>query len=241
MSTTFAIHSTTTVRLGDLTGADYNPRVLPPSERESLRRSLTQFGFVQPVIARQENKLLIGGHQRVTVLREILLESGMSQAEVDAYGIPAVLLAGLDDAKTKALNLALNRISGEWDYTKLASVMESLDALPEIELTGFTEFEIGDVLAAIGTLPSLSTLDELAGETVEDKIEAANLRLPLVFTTTADLDLVRATLKQYGMTTMRQAGDALVRLCTAATALPPPAPTPEKTGRGKKRAPETAK
>lgn len=241
MSTAFAMHSTTTVRLGDLTGADYNPRILPPSERESLRRSLTQFGFVQPVIARQENKLLIGGHQRVTVLRELLLESGMTQTEVDAYGIPAVLLAGLDDAKTKALNLALNRISGEWDYTKLAAVMESLDELPEIELTGFTEFEVGDVLASIGTLPSLSTLDELAGETVEAKIEAANLRLPLVFTTTADLDLVRATLKLYGMTTMRQAGDALVRLCQAvATLPPPPSPEPEKKTRNK-RPTETAK
>ena len=50
--------------LGTLLPASYNPRVMPSAEREKLIRSLSTFGFVEPVVMRAEDGLLIGGHQQ---------------------------------------------------------------------------------------------------------------------------------------------------------------------------------
>ena len=45
-----------------------NPRRISPVELESLTRSLSEWGFVQPVLARREDGLVIGGHQRLSLI-----------------------------------------------------------------------------------------------------------------------------------------------------------------------------
>ena len=42
-----------------------NPRRISDDELDALERSLRQFGFVQPVLARREDSIVIGGHQRL--------------------------------------------------------------------------------------------------------------------------------------------------------------------------------
>ena len=48
-----------------------NPRRINDEELESLTRSLRQWGFVQPVLARRQDGTVIGGHQRLVAARRL--------------------------------------------------------------------------------------------------------------------------------------------------------------------------
>lgn len=127
--------------IAELKPADYNPRKdLKPgdSEYEKLKRSLTEFGYVEPVIFNQTTGRVVGGHQRLKVLADL------GYTEVDC------VIVELDETREKALNVALNKISGEWDESKLALLIADLDASDfDVELTGFDDAEIQ---AMIGSL-----------------------------------------------------------------------------------------
>jgi len=112
---------------------------MPASEMESLRRSVSHWGMVEPLVVRRSDHLVIGGHQRLEAAK--------------ALGMAAVPVAyvELSDAEAKALNLALNRIRGEWALPKLGELLEDLQRLPEIDeaLTGFGGGEIDALLAEL--------------------------------------------------------------------------------------------
>ncbi len=110
--------------------APYNPRVdLQPGDPDyqRLSKSIDEFGCVEPLIWNRRSGNLVGGHQRLKILRA----RGDSEADVSVVDLPP--------AKEKALNVALNKISGDWDPRKLAELLEELTQLPDfdIELTGF--------------------------------------------------------------------------------------------------------
>ena len=115
--------------VADLKAAEYNPRKdLKPgdAEYEKLKRSIQEFGYVEPVIWNKRTGVVVGGHQRLKVMKDL------GYTEVDC------VVVDLDEAKEKALNIALNKISGEWDNDLLASLLKDLDGSGyDITLTGF--------------------------------------------------------------------------------------------------------
>lgn len=121
--------------------ADYNPRKeLKPGdpEFEKLTRSLTEFGYVEPVIWNKTTGNVVGGHQRLTALKHL------GHTEVDC------VVVELDEVREKALNVALNKISGDWDEAKLALVIADLDIADfDAELTGFDEKEIQQLIGSL--------------------------------------------------------------------------------------------
>ena len=121
----------------DLLPADYNPRKdLTPGDPdyEKLKRSIEQFGYVEPVIWNEKTGRVVGGHQRLKVLTD------MGITEVD------VVVVDMDTEKEKALNIALNKISGEWDTEKLALVIADLQGTDfDVSLTGFDPEELEDL------------------------------------------------------------------------------------------------
>lgn len=127
--------------LSDLTPADYNPRKdLQPGDPdyEKLKRSLTEFGYVEPVIWNQTTGNLVGGHQRIKILRDLGYET------VDC------VVVELDETREKVLNVALNKISGDWDESKLALLIADLDTADfDAELTGFDEAEIQQLIGSL--------------------------------------------------------------------------------------------
>jgi len=141
-------HKSVLLPLKSLKEADYNPRMMPPSEMASLVKSLKEFGFVEPVIARAEDGLVIGGHQRLAAFRTLLLEQGTPVLDVEKQKVPVVQVTGVSDEKAKVLNLALNKISGRWDFDKLNSVLADLKSVADLDLTltGFDVMEIDDLL-----------------------------------------------------------------------------------------------
>jgi DNA modification methylase len=132
-----------------------NPRRISDEELESLTRSLREFGFVQPIVARREDATVIGGHQRLTAA----IRLGMTS-------VPVVWL-DLPPEQARLLNLALNRISGEFDEQLLARLVAELDASIDVDLTlsGFGEDELKDLMRSLDARekrerPEMFDLDE---------------------------------------------------------------------------------
>ncbi|MCB9853341.1 MAG: DNA modification methylase [Phycisphaerales bacterium] len=123
--------------------APYNPRLdLKPGdpEYEKIRRSLDEFGCVEPLVWNQRTGNLVGGHQRFKILR----------ARGDEFVRVSVVDLSLD--REKALNIALNKIQGDWDEAKLASLLQELldSSDVDIELTGFDLPDVEGLLAGAG-------------------------------------------------------------------------------------------
>ena len=127
------------IPLTDINPAPYNPRLdLKPGDPdyEKLKKSILEFNMVEPLVYNKKSGNLVGGHQRLKVLQEL----GYTEVEVS--------VVNLSDAKEKALNLALNKISGDWDYPLLKDLLESLDTgIIDMEITGFDEIEIEGLMA----------------------------------------------------------------------------------------------
>lgn len=120
--------------VAELLPAEYNPRKnLKPGdvEYEKLKRSITEFGYVEPVIWNQTTGRVVGGHQRLKVLQD------MGMTEIDC------VIIEVSEEKEKALNIALNKISGDWDTDKLALLITDLQGSDfDVSLTGFEPAEI---------------------------------------------------------------------------------------------------
>jgi ParB-like chromosome segregation protein Spo0J len=115
--------------------APYNPRKIGDHDLAALRRSLKFFGTVEPVVVNQRSGHIVGGHQRVRA------------AEAEGIDTLPVVYVDLDDPSERQLNLALNRISGEFDTEKLAAVLAELEAAgADMALTGFSDTEIDELL-----------------------------------------------------------------------------------------------
>lgn len=121
----------------DLLPAEYNPRKdLKPgdAEYEKLKRSIEQFGYVEPVIWNKTTGKVVGGHQRL----KVLIDMGILEVEC--------VVVVMDEDKEKALNVALNKISGDWDKDKLALLISDLQGADfDISLTGFEPAELDDL------------------------------------------------------------------------------------------------
>lgn len=121
-------------RIADMNRAAYNPRVdLQPEDEEyqAIERSLKRHGLVQPIVWNRRTNTVVSGHQRLTVLE--------AQGETEV----TVSVVDLDYIQEKELNVALNKITGEWDDDKLSVILNELGE--EATDTGFTLPEI-DVL-----------------------------------------------------------------------------------------------
>jgi DNA modification methylase len=115
--------------------APYNPRLdLKPGdlEYEKLKKSLDTFGCVEPLVWNSRTGTLIGGHQRF----KVLLAQGSKEVEVSVVDL------SLDQEKT--LNLALNKIQGDWDQDKLARLLDELCKIPDFDVT-LSGFDLPDI------------------------------------------------------------------------------------------------
>lgn len=136
------------IKVEEINPAPYNPRKdLQPgdSEYEKLKKSILEFGYVEPLVWNKQTKNLVGGHQRF----KVLVNDGIKEVDVS--------VVDLDITKEKALNIALNKISGEWDLDKLAELLQELsESSLGFEVTGFDQNEWNEL---IESLPIDSEID----------------------------------------------------------------------------------
>jgi ParB-like chromosome segregation protein Spo0J len=125
-------------KIKELKYAGYNPRKkLKDGDPEytKLKRSIEHFGYVDPVIVNKDGTI-IGGHQRFTVLKDLGYD------EIDC------VIVDLNKEDEKALNVALNKVSGAWDMGMLKDLMlELADEKYDTTLAGFDQKEFDKLIA----------------------------------------------------------------------------------------------
>ena len=126
--------------ISKLNPAEYNPRKQLKSgdkEYESIKQSIEEFGFADPVVVNSD-MTIIGGHQRLTVA-----------AALGYTEIPCAIV-DVDKTQEKALNIALNKITGEWNKELLADLIKELqDADFDMGKTGFEPPEIEQLFNSV--------------------------------------------------------------------------------------------
>lgn len=120
--------------------AEYNPRKeLKPGDPEfqNIQRSLKEFGYVDPIIINKDGTI-IGGHQRASVLKSL----GYTEADC--------IVVDLKKQDEKALNIALNKIGGQWDMSLLRDALQDLTLSPvDVNATGYSDDELSVILGDV--------------------------------------------------------------------------------------------
>jgi DNA modification methylase len=148
------------IEIGNLRPDPANPRRISDQELESLTRIIKEFGMVDPIIARKEDKTVIGGHQRLLAARRL------------GYKTVPVVFVDLTIERARLLNIALNKISGSFDQELLARLLEDLNRVPNLDLTlsGFEEDELKKLLK---TLNAREKREQLESFDLKEAIKAA--------------------------------------------------------------------
>jgi len=152
-----AEHEVQTVALADIQSAPYNPRTITPKAREGLRASMRRFGNVQPIVINKRSGHLIGGHQRVSLLKEV----GETHTQAIIVDLPL--------SEEKALNIALNSrtVTGVFDNEQLGDLLNEIQA-DDADL--FRDLNLDDLL---NTMPKI---DEVDADVEDDEPEKAPLQ-----------------------------------------------------------------
>ena len=130
-----------TLSVDALRPAAYNPRKklkAGDKEYEKIKNSILEFGYVEPIIVNYD-MTVIGGHQRLTVLKDL----GYTEVQCVVVHIE-------DEHKVKALNIALNKITGAWNEELLADLLVDLQSVDfNTDLTGFEAPEIEQLFSKV--------------------------------------------------------------------------------------------
>lgn len=153
--------------LADLRPAVYNPRKkLAPDDPEyvQIRNSLSEFGYADPIVINADGTI-IKGHQRCNVMMDL----GYTEAEVIVLDIP-------DKAKEKALNVALNKITGRWDDALLKDLLAGLDLEGyDFTVTGFGRDDLDELIRELD-IPPEAVEDGFDVEAAEAEVESPKTR-----------------------------------------------------------------
>ena len=122
--------------VGVLRPAAYNPRKkLKPGDKEyeKIKNSITEFGFADPLVVNSD-MTIVGGHQRLAVAMNL------------GYTEVPCAVVDVDKVREKALNIALNKITGAWDDSLLADLLKDIeDSDFDLGKTGFEPPEIDEL------------------------------------------------------------------------------------------------
>lgn len=148
------------IPISELKQSKYNPRKnLKPgdTEYEKMKNSILNFGYVEPVIWNKRSGNIVGGHQRAKVMQDLGYES------------ITCIVVDLDDLQEKTLNIALNKITGEWDIPLLTDLLKEIDNSDfDVCLTGFEPEELGEMFGEVNP-------DDLTGDDFDVEAEYENI------------------------------------------------------------------
>ena len=139
--------------------AKYNPRKdlkKGDPEYEKLVKSIEEYDYIEPIVWNKTTGNIVSGHQRFKILKDKGLK------EID------VVVVEFDETKEKMANIAMNKISGDWDFTSLANLLQELDTGDiDMDLTGFDVKELEKIMTFLPEnfiLDEKDAFDKLGGE-----------------------------------------------------------------------------
>lgn len=130
------------IKISDLKPWANNARIHSKKQIKQLTKSISEFGFTNPVLI-DENLNILAGHGRVLAAEKLKMES-----------VPCVKLAHMNRAQKQAYVLADNKlaINAGWDEELLAQELEALMALDvdfDVQLTGFSIAEVDIIIESV--------------------------------------------------------------------------------------------
>ena len=159
------------VNINELISPEYNPRQITDDEMEKLKNSINEFGYVAPIIVNKYNNHIVGGNQRYEALKSL----GYTDVDVIFVDEP-------DLNREKALNIALNKISGEWDEVKLNQIFTEmkLAGFDKVSLTGFEDYEVQELnfINDINYDDDFDLTDDDLSEDKEEEVEKEEVTCP---------------------------------------------------------------
>ena len=197
------------IKITDIKPADYNPRKISGKDYDNLMNSIREFGLVDPIIINLNDNTVIGGHQRYDVLMDMYMLGDIDN-ELSVLKMGDIGWVFLDDQlKVKnedyerALNIALNKISGDWDIEKLAFVLDELDEDGfDVELTGFGSEEVKKLTFVeeeeFEELEGFEDFDEDGFEEMGDDKEKVYFKLVLMFSSEEEQEEMYVQLQEEG-------------------------------------------
>ena len=124
-----------TIPIDDLKSYAHNPKQHPAEQIEKIARSITEFGFLVPILIDADN-LIIAGHGRL-----------MAACKLGLVEVPTIRVDHLTEAQIQAYRIADNKLTeSSWDLDMLESeigILQDMDF--DIDLTGFDDIEIGEL------------------------------------------------------------------------------------------------
>ena len=197
------------IKITDIKPADYNPRKISGKDYDNLMNSIREFGLVDPIIINLNDNTVIGGHQRYDVLMDMYMLGDIDN-ELSVLKMGDIGWVFLDDQlKVKnedyerALNIALNKISGDWDIEKLVFVLDELDEDGfDVELTGFGSEEVKKLTFVeeeeFEELEGFEDFDEDGFEEMGEDKEKVYFKLVLMFSSEEEQEEMYVQLQEEG-------------------------------------------
>jgi len=134
-----------TKKISELFPARYNPRKISSDALGRLTKSLSELGNLQPITWNAKTGNIVGGHQRLKCYQALQKE------EVEVWAV------WLDEPQEKAANIALNKLSGEFDLPALKDLIEELDTGDiDLDITGFGQEDIAQLMEQLPPDPNFA-------------------------------------------------------------------------------------
>jgi ParB-like chromosome segregation protein Spo0J len=111
----------------ELKPATYNPRQISTKQYKDLKASIKKFGLVDPIIINKNKNVVIGGHQRLKICKEL------KYIEIDC------VVLDLSKEEERELNIRLNKNTGDFDIDILANEFD----IDELTDWGFKHIDLG--------------------------------------------------------------------------------------------------
>jgi len=125
-----------TVEIDKLKPFERNPKVHPESQLKKLEKSISEFGWTNPILATKDG-MVVAGHARLEAAKRLNIGN-----------VPVIYLDMPYD-KAIAYVIADNRLAelAETDTAQLSELLGELSAVPDfdIELTGFDVDEVASL------------------------------------------------------------------------------------------------
>ena len=131
-----------TLKVDEVKPNPKNPRIdLRPGMPlyEKLKDSIEHSGYVDPIIWNKTTGMIVSGHQRFQVMKDI------AEAKGEVFDTVDVMQVEMTEAEQNTFMIAVNKITGLWDTEKLTALFQELSE-EDLSYTGYDDFEIKALL-----------------------------------------------------------------------------------------------
>lgn len=153
---------------------------------EKLKESIEYYGYLDPIIWNKRTGMIVSGHQRFQVMKDIAERDGEELDEID------VMEVDMSEAQQDSFMVAINKITGLWDDVKLKSLFQELSQ-EDLKYTGYEDFEIERMLSENIDLGEYEDDDEIIETPKND-----SFRITIYFDTEGERDSAYLDLKEKG-------------------------------------------